>query len=118
MTSLTASPNPFIPKQGQSLRVEVGLAASAMVSLTVVDKQGRTVYHAGPVTGQQGVFAIVWDGLTDKRTPTPPGAYVLTAVAANGSQQDSHSVDLAVANQGGQLPGSVTPRGRAQGKAR
>jgi flagellar hook assembly protein FlgD len=89
-----------------------------MVSLTVVDKHGRTVYHAGPVTGQPGVLAIVWDGLTDKGTPTPPGAYVLTAVAANGSQQASRNIDLEVANQGGQVPGFVTPRGRAQGKAR
>jgi len=71
-----ARPN---PGRG-AIEVPVGVpAGGAPMRLLVFDAQGRQVRILGPVAGEAGVTALVWDGRDDGGRPVAAGIYHLEA---------------------------------------
>lgn len=113
LSGVTVSPNPFEPRNGEILTIGFNVNGPASVTVAVYDKQDRVIYQFPQINVGPGSLSIQWNGLTSKGTNTPPGSYVIHILATNGTDTVNSSVEVAVANKGGNVPVRATPKGRA-----
>jgi flagellar hook assembly protein FlgD len=113
IAGLTASPDPVDPRNGEVLTIGFSVNGSANVTVVIYDKQDRVIYQFPQMSVGPGISSVQWNGLTSKGTNAPPGSYIIRAVATNGTDTVNSTVEVAVANKGGNVPGRVTPKGRA-----
>lgn len=65
------SPNPFVLETAITYEIPV----KSMVSLKIVDVTGRSIRILEQGEKERGIYAIIWDGIDDKRSIVPAGIY-------------------------------------------
>lgn len=106
LTDLNLFPNPFSPRAGEMLSISFNLTKDAKVTVLMYDKHLNLVRRLAEQGFLAGAGQMVWDGVADNGHFVQGGVYSVTVIATDGVEVASQTIQLLVANQGGQVPGA------------
>ncbi|MEO0073787.1 MAG: FlgD immunoglobulin-like domain containing protein, partial [candidate division WOR-3 bacterium] len=82
----TVTPNPFVPRQGQVLTIQVNSPRSFRLTVELYDLEGRLVKELLS-NGPGGYYDLKWGGTDRLGRPLPAGIYLLAIRGSTGSGQ-------------------------------
>lgn len=82
----TITPNPFAPREGQVLTIQVNSPRSFRLTVELYDLEGRLVKDL-MANAPGGYYDLKWDGTDRLGRPLPAGIYLLAIRGATGSGQ-------------------------------
>ena len=100
------SPNPVAPQAGETLTISVSTDQPVNMTVLIYDKFNNLIFEFPPQSIGAGQTSVQWDGKRENGTIVPPGTYRVTVIVVDGANVVSETMDLFIANKGGQVPGS------------
>ncbi|MBM3314282.1 T9SS type A sorting domain-containing protein, partial [candidate division WOR-3 bacterium] len=82
----SVTPNPFAPRSGQAVTVQLNSPRTYRLTVEVYDLEGRIVKDLLS-NGAGGYYDLKWDGTDRLGRPLPAGTYLLSIKGSSGAGQ-------------------------------